>query len=89
MRTALLLIALGFGFKTFVKASANPTKSVRQFGRLIGIFMMLISFIGTICTVTYTIQEKWYCPFEGKSFGAFGKMCPLTQKPLPQEMSGN
>ena len=82
MRTALLLIALGFGFKIFAEASSNAKKSVRRLGRVVGSIIMITSFLGTLCAITYTIKhEGGLCP-TGKHWGMSGKMCPLTGKPL-------
>lgn len=84
MQTALLLIALGFGFKIFAEASANAKKSVKQLGRLVGIVIMLVSFLGVTCNVFSVIRygkSGFYCPFSGKSIWG-GKMCPITGKPL-------
>ena len=82
MQTALLLIALGFGFKIFAEASANAKKSVKQLGRLVGIVIMVVSFVGTLCTVWYTIScGKMYGPMGGKYWmGGHGmkKWCPIT-----------
>ena len=76
MRTALLLIALGFGFKIFAEASTNAKKSVKQLGRIVGVFIMLVSFLGTLCLIRYAVQYGKggsLCPFSGK-------MCPFTGK---------
>ncbi len=89
MQTAFLLIALGFGFKIFAEASANAKKSVRQLGRLVGIVIMLVSFLGTLCGITCAVRYgKMYCPFGGKtSMWGGSKMCPITGKSLTQEVS--
>ena len=90
MQTALLLIALGFGFKIFAEASANAKKSVKQLGRLVGIVIMLVSFVGTLCTVWCAIScGKMYGPMGGKyGMGGFGmkKMCPIMG-PSASEMA--
>lgn len=83
MHSGLLLIAMGFGFKVFAEATANSKKTVRQVGSLVGIFMMLVSFLGTICSVLCVAKYgKSNYGFMGK-WG--GKMCPLTGEPLPVE----
>ena len=86
MQAALLLIALGFGFKIFADATANNKKSVRQLGRVVGAVIMLVSFFGTICTIWCTIQcakMGGYCPMGGKAlWGKSAKMCPITGQPL-------
>jgi len=87
MQSALLLIALGFGFKIFAEASSNNKKRVRQLGQLVGNVIMIISFLGTLCAVSYAIQYgKMYCPM-GKSWMGGEKMCPFTGKPLPDMAS--
>ncbi len=88
MQTALLLIALGFGFKIFAEASSNAKKSVRQLGRAVGGIIMIVSLLGTLCTVYYTIQcakggfAYSHPMMGGKMWGMGGKMCPITGKPL-------
>ena len=77
MQTALLLIALGFGFKIFAEASTNAKKSVKQLGRLVGAFIMLVSFLGTICMVACAIQYGKMYPM-GRGWMGGGKMCPIT-----------
>lgn len=82
MQIGLLLIALGFGFKIFAEASTHAKKSVKQLGRVIGVGIMIVSFLGTVCAVTCAIQYgKGFCPM-GKNWGMGGKMCPITGKPL-------
>lgn len=84
MKIALLLLALGFGFKIFAEASTMAKKSLKQLGRAVGLFIMLVSFAGTLCLLWMGIQYgKWdgsyYCPVGG--FGktdAAKKFCPLT-----------
>jgi len=99
MQTALLLIALGFGFKIFAEASANNKKSVKQLGRLIGIIIMVISLFGTICTVWcaakcgLTGYGSYFCPLGGKGgkagYRMAGKrMCPITGQPIDIGTSG-
>jgi len=68
MQTALLLIALGFGFKVFADASKNPKKTIRAIGRLVGIIMMILGLTGAICTTWAAIQY-------GSGFSKFG-WCP-------------
>lgn len=80
MQLALLLIALGFGFKIYAEANTNPKKLVKQIGRFVGISMMLISFATSLTIVSYMV--KYGCPM-GKD-GGWGKMCPFTGKPLMQ-----
>ena len=83
MHSGLLLIAMGFGFKIFAEATANGKKTVRQIGRLVGIFMMVVSFFGTLCSVLYVAKYgKADYGFMGK-WG--GKMCPLTGQPLSSD----
>lgn len=82
MQSALLLIALGFGYKIFAEASANNKKRVKQLGQLVGSVIMIISFLGTLCAVSYAIQyRKMNCPI-GKGWMGGGKMCPITGMPL-------
>ena len=71
MQTALLLIALGFGFKIFSDASEKQKKSVKQLGRVVGVVMMALSFLGSICTTLTAIKTggtfypMFNCPTHG------------------------
>ena len=60
MNSALLLIALGFGYQIFVQ-SFRKKGAVQSLGAIIGIFMMIVSFTGTICKV--------WCVANGSSCG--------------------
>ena len=73
--SGLTLIALGIGFKVYAEASANQKKSLKQLGRLVGGFIMIVSFIGSVCMISCAVKA-------GKS-GYFGKMCPLTGQSMP------
>ena len=82
MQSALLLIALGFGYKIFAEASSNGKKRVKQLGQLVGSVIMIVSFLGTLCAVSNAVQYgKAYCP-TGKNWLGSGKMCPFTGAPL-------
>ena len=79
MQTGLLLIAMGFGFKVYAEASANGKKTIRQIGRLVGAFMMIVGFLGTLCIISCVVQYgKGNYGFMGGKWG--GKMCPITGK---------
>ena len=87
MNTALLLIALGFGYKIFAEASVNAKKSLKQLGRLVGITIMVVSFTGTLCVLWRVVEYGkggYYCPmgFFGKGGTGSKAICPLTGKPL-------
>ena len=82
MHSALLLIALGFGYKIFAEASSNGKKRVKQLGQLVGSVIMIVSFLGTLCAVSCAIQYgKMNYPME-KNWTGGGKMCPFTGTPL-------
>ena len=85
MRTALLLIALGFGFKIFAEASTNAKKSVKQVGRFVGIVIMLVSFLATISIDLLSISYygKTYCPRSMK------KMCPFMGSMFNSQVPAN
>ena len=71
MQTGLLLIALAFGYKVFSEASGNGKKSLKQLGRIIGIYIMAVSFLGSLCVLTC----QW--GGNGKSWSGM-RMCPIT-----------
>lgn len=98
MDTALLLIALGFGFKIFAEASSNNKKQLKQLGRAVGVVIMIVSAAGAACT-TYTTATCAYscqigkCDMHGGKFGhKFGKGfmgktdCPFAGKSGGQEL---
>ena len=70
MQTGLLLIALALGYKVFSEASGNGKKSLKQLGRIIGIYIMAVSFLGSLCVLTC----QWS---KGKSWSGM-KMCPIA-----------
>lgn len=90
MKTALLLIALGWGFKIYADASSMGKKSVKRLGRMVGIVIMVISFLGALCTtigaMKYGYGDGYYyhgmgghwdksnCPFTGWMHPATGEM---------------
>ena len=86
MQTAFLLIAMGFGFKIFADTYTINKRSVKQLGRTVGIIIMAVSLLGTLCTVQNVIQRNMNCPTDGH-YGKRGhkgwssmmqnKMCPL------------
>lgn len=83
MKTALFLIALGFGYKVFAEATANGKKSLRQIGRLIGAFTMIVSLLGTFYSIWFALQ---YYPMPvDKSSGTWGKMCPFIPQSTTQK----
>ena len=79
MQLALLLIALGFGYKIFVEATSNPKKRVKQIGQLVGGFIMLIALASSLALVAY--MAKYGCPM-----GKDGRMCPFGMKAPMSEM---
>ena len=70
MRTALFLIALGFGYKVYVEALQQKSKQLQQLGQLVGAVMMLVSIAGAIFLVSLGLKQTCYmkgaCPFFAK-----------------------
>ena len=71
MRSALLLIAFGFGFKIFAESSEKQKKSIKQFGTIVGIIMMVISLCGVLCIISLGVRgmkcgfmSSAYCPLQ-------------------------
>ncbi|GEM_PF-1760090 len=90
MELALLLIALGFGYKIFLEGSAQTKKNAKQIGRLVGLVIMILSAAGAAAK-TYSMFKCDYmcstmdCPMHGMKggrgfFKGFGSkiMCPLS-----------
>ena len=73
MKTALFLIALGFGFKVFAEATANPKKSLKKLGRAVGATIMIMSAFGALYSLTmFAKYGRMNC------FGLKGGMrCPF------------
>ena len=87
MQTGLLLIALAFGYKIFSESSANAKKSLKQLGRVIGIYIMVVSFIGSLCVLNCVIRYgNWNCPFKGQGWSGM-KMCPITGPTAGSQMN--
>ena len=87
MRTALLLIALGFGYKIYLEASLQKAKNTRALGRAIGIVMMTVSILGAVCFIvcglTRNCSSDPYCPFSGMKSKL---MCPMPMsKSMPDQ----
>ena len=80
MQLALLLIAMGFGYKIYIEATSQAKKRLKQIGQFVGIFMILIALAGSISHVIYA--AKYGCPIGGKGGRWGGKMCPITGTPL-------
>lgn len=75
MNTALLLIALGFGFKIFAEAGQLEGKSVKTLGRVVGGFVMLVALMGTVFTLWSKCYQGGYpCPSKMKA------LCPFVEK---------
>lgn len=75
MNTALLLIALGFGFKIFAEAGKSGEKSVKSLGRMVGGFIMFVALMGTVFTLWNKCYQGGYpCPSKMKA------MCPFMEK---------
>ncbi len=91
MHLALLLIALGFGYKLYVEASQQKSKNLKRLGKAIGVVVMLVSFLAALCFVSCGLQmcSKGQCPLmPGKmeKMGMVGKMCPITGKTLEEHV---
>lgn len=95
MQSALLLIALGFGFKIFAEASEKQKKSIKQLGRLVGIVIMVISLCGVLCSVFACMKgggcggamASGFCPTHGSEkemmgFGHYGMKKDKAMCPL-------
>jgi hypothetical protein len=90
MQAGLLLIALGFGYKIYAEASVNARKNMKRLGRAIGVAIMVVSALGTVCTVWYAITCGPYAyghygkggKFYGAWKGGFKPFCPITGRKL-------
>jgi hypothetical protein len=56
MYMALTLIALGFGYKTFVEASDVKNDRRRAFGRIVGIYIMCVAFAMSVGAIVKMAQ---------------------------------
>ena len=77
MKIALLLIALGLGFKIFTDANKEQA-SVKSIGRIIGIVMMLVSaFTGTLMAAR--CAKAIYCPGKDIRCAFMSRVCPMMK----------
>ena len=67
----LALISLAVGYKVFIEASKENAANRRSFGRIIGIFIMTVSFV--ICVAPLL---KGACSSAG-SCPMMSKICPM------------
>ena len=72
------LIALAVGYKIFVEATKEGKKAYKTLGRLIGIFIMLISSSAVAFTLLkYSLAN---CPVASKAACPFiSRMCPFKK----------
>jgi hypothetical protein len=79
VKLALLLIALGYGFKLYVEANSITKKKLKKLGRWIAGFIMVIAFLGSLCSLVaiakyskgcYTEEKGYFCPLSGKGSGS-------------------
>ena len=92
MELALLLIALGFGYKVFAEGSTQTKKNLKQAGRLVGLVMMILGAAGAAAKTYSMFRCDYLCstagyPIHGMGmmgtrgmFKSFGSkvMCPLS-----------
>ena len=71
MRTALLLIAMGFGYQIFASAYRQKVKMLQKLGQVVGVVMMVLGFLGAVYLVNVGLRGvcamKGSCPFVSKS----------------------
>ncbi len=77
MSVAFCLIALAVGYKVFVDASKEK-KDVKVLGRAIGIFIMVVAFLLSLCgAMKYAYKSG--CPIMSKFSCPMAKMnCPSS-----------
>jgi len=97
MKIALLLLAMGFGYKVFAEASKNTKKSLKTLGRVVGTFMMIVALMGTVCAgfhmmnrglsgEGYSSYHKSQCNKWAERSEADGKkFCPFSGKSIHVE----
>ena len=64
MRTALFLITLGFGYTIFSQANKKSDRITQILGKVVAIFMMVVSFGGILYCLWFTGMRcvTPYCP---------------------------
>jgi hypothetical protein len=75
MFIALALIALGFGYKTFLEATDVKNDRRRAFGRIVGIYIMCVAFamsVGHIAKMVDCGPAAGKCPL-------MSKLCPVKK----------
>ncbi|MBI4430904.1 MAG: hypothetical protein HY587_04230 [Candidatus Omnitrophica bacterium] len=100
MEIAVLLIALGFGYKIFAEASSNNKKQLKQLGRMVGVIIMVAALLGAVCMTICMAQcvymsQCGICPLHGSKFGpgmskkfGFKGMCPFSTPGTPTAPAG-
>ena len=97
MDLALLLIALGFGYKIFAEGSVQTKKNLKQAGRLVGLVMMILAAAGAAAKTYSMFRYDYLCstadyPMHGMGRGMFksfgGMKCPLAG-PVPEKIPAN
>jgi len=71
MHIALALIALTLGYKVFADASKEK-EGLKLLGQIIGIFVMILALLGTLCGMMNTCHGSY------KNFHPTKTKCPLT-----------
>ena len=75
MSIGVSLIALALGYKVFVDASRGK-EGVRLLGQVIGIFVMLVALLATICG----IRSQMASCMEGSGCPMKARMCQLSSQ---------
>lgn len=75
MYLALSLIALGFGYKTFVEATDVKNDGRRAFGRIVGIYIMCVSFAVSVGA----IAKMANCGPAAGGKCIISKICPVKK----------
>lgn len=76
MLMALSLIALGFGYKTFLDASEIKPIERRSFGRIVGIYIMSVAFAYSVGAIAKMAVECG--PASGKC-NMISKLCSVKK----------
>ena len=72
MHGAIGLVALAFGYLTFVQA-AKEKEGIKTLGQVIGIFVMVVAALAVLCSAMKCVG-KGSCPMMARNG------CPVTSK---------
>ena len=80
MRSAVALIALVLGYKSYVDA-CREKEGIKLLGQVIGIFVMIAAVLSLVCGAVKCFSRGADCPFSKKNGSMMSKAnCPMASQ---------